>query len=161
MGILQGLILAVILSLLGLIAHAKNPTIAILGKVVDENAFHNLKNYPEAETYPGLLIFRFDEQLFFANAPNFRDAIRAALAADPSVRRVLIDAEAINDIDITGLDTLAELKDELAHSNIELCFARVKTQIREIIRRAGLEEQIGADRFYPTIQSGIDAYLAG
>ncbi len=161
LGILQGLILAVILSLLGLIAHAKNPTIAILGKVVDENAFHNLKNYPEAETYPGLLIFRFDEQLFFANAPNFRDAIRAALAADPSVRRVLIDAEAINDIDITGLDTLAELKDELAQSNIELCFARVKTQIREIIRRAGLEEAIEPEQFYPSVQAGVDAYLAG
>jgi high affinity sulfate transporter 1 len=159
LGILQGLILAVILSLLGLIAHAKNPTTAILGKSPAENAFRSLENYPDAKTYPGLIIFRFDEELFFANAPNFRDAVRVAVKVDPSVRRVLLDAEGINDIDITGLDTLAELKDELAQANIELYLARVKTSVREIIRRAGLEEQIGVDHFYPTVQSGVDAHL--
>jgi MFS superfamily sulfate permease-like transporter len=152
--------LAVILSLVGLIVHAKNPTTAILGKAPDENGFRSLENYPEAETYPSLIIFRFDEQIFFANAPNFRDAVRAAVAADPSTRWVLVDAESINNIDITGLDMLAELNDELAQTNVELHFARVKTHILELMRRAGLEQTIGPARFYPSVQAGVDAFLA-
>jgi high affinity sulfate transporter 1 len=160
LGILQGLILAVILSLVGLIVHAKNPTTAILGKLPDERVFRSLEYYPEAETYPGLIIFRFDEQIFFANAPNFRDAVRAAVAADSSARWVLVDAESINSIDITGLDMLAELNDELARANIELHFAQVKTHIHELMRRAGLEEMIGAAHFYPSVQAGVEAFLA-
>jgi MFS superfamily sulfate permease-like transporter len=160
LGILQGLILAVILSLLGLLAAAKNPHSAILGKVPDEKAFHSLESYPEAETYPGLIIYRFDDQLFFANAPNFQQHIRDLVAADPAVRWVLVDAEAINDIDITGTDMLGELKDELGRSNIELRFARMKANVLDVIRRAGLEETIGADHFYPSVQTGVDAFLA-
>jgi high affinity sulfate transporter 1 len=160
LGILEGLILAVLLSLLGLLAAAKNPHSAVLGKAPDDKAYHSLEYYPEGITYPGLIIYRFDDQLFFANAPNFQEHVRDLVAADPSVRWVLVDAEAINDIDITGTDMLAELKDELAKANIELHFARMKAHVREIIQRAGLEEALGVDHFHPSIQTGVDTYLA-
>ena len=76
------------------------------------------------------------------------------------MRWVLVDAEAINDIDITGTDMLGELTDELAKSNIELHFARTKIYVRAIMQRAGLEEQLGSDHFHPSVQSGVDAFLA-
>jgi len=145
---------------LGLLAAAKNPHSTVLGKAPDDKAYHSLEYYPEGITYPGLIIYRFDDQLFFANAPNFQEHIRDLVAADPSVRWVLVDAEAINDIDITGTDMLAELKDELAKANIELHFARMKAHVREIIQRAGLEEALGVDHFHPSIQTGVDTYLA-
>jgi high affinity sulfate transporter 1 len=160
LGILQGLVLAVFLSLLGLLAAAKNPHSAVLGKAPDEKAYHSLENYPEGITYPGLIIYRFDDQLFFANAPNFQEHIRELVGADPSVRWVLVDSEAMNDIDITGTDMLGELKDELAKASIELHFARMKIHVRTIVQRAGLEEALGSDHFHPSVQSGVDAYLA-
>ena len=159
-GILEGLILAVLLSLLGLLAAAKNPHSVVLGKAPEDDAYHDVERYPEAQTYPGLIIYRFDNQLFFANAPNFQQHIRELIAADPSARWVLVDAEAMNDIDITGTDMLAELKDELAGANIELHFARMMSHVYEIIQRAGLEETLGSDHFHPSVQSGVDAFLA-
>jgi high affinity sulfate transporter 1 len=160
LGILQGLILAVLLSLLGLLAAAKNPHSAVLGKAPDDKVYHSLENYPDGITYPGLIIYRFDDQLFFANAPNFQQHIRDLVAADPAVRWVLVDAEAINDIDITGTDMLGELKDELGRSNIELRFARMKAHVREIVQRAGVEAAIGSDHFHPSVQTGVDTFLA-
>jgi len=160
LGILQGLLLAVLLSLLGLLAAAKNPATAVLGKAPDENAYHSLEHFPEAQTYPGLIIFRFDNQLFFANAPSLQQHIRELVATDPEARWILVDAESMNDIDITGTDMLAELHDELEKSDIELHFCRVKSHVRETMDRAGLTEIIGVDHFYPAVQSGVDAYLA-
>jgi high affinity sulfate transporter 1 len=160
LGILSGLLLAVTISLLGLLIRAKQANMAILGKLPGESVFQSVENHPEAETYPGLIIFRFDEQLFFANAPNFRDAVLAAVAADPSARWVLVDAGSINEIDVTGLDMLTELRDELAQDNIELRFARMKAHVREYVRRANLEESIGAEHFYLSVQAGVEAYMA-
>jgi MFS superfamily sulfate permease-like transporter len=73
---------------------------------------------------------------------------------------VLVDSESIDDIDITAIDMLAELQDELAESNIELRFARMKEDVREYLRRGRLEEKIGAEHFYTSVQDGVDAYLA-
>jgi SulP family sulfate permease len=160
LGILPGLIMAVTVSLLGLLLRAKSPRTAILGKLPDENTYRSMVHHPDAETYPGLLIFRFDEDIFFANAPNFRDAVRADVAADPATHWVLVDSESIDDIDITAIDMLAELQEELAESNIDLRFARMKEDVREYLRRGRLEEKIGMEHFYPSIQDGVDAYLA-
>jgi high affinity sulfate transporter 1 len=160
LGILQGLLLAVMLSLLGLLIVAKRPHTAILGKPAGETTYHSLETFPDAQTYPGLIIFRFDDQLFFANSPEFRQAVRDAVASDPSTRCVLIDAEAVNDIDITGMDMLRELRDELARSNIDLRFARVKANVMEYVKRAHLDETFSEDRFYLSVQNGVDAYLA-
>ena len=111
-------------------------------------------------TYPGLLLFRFEERLFFANAPNFRAKILTAVAADPSLRVVLVDAEPINSIDITALEMLAGLVAELAKTNVSLRFAFVKRPVYDLMQRAGLEKKMGADHFYMHLQAGVDAYLA-
>ena len=157
LGILQGLLLAVFLSLLGLLVAAKSPHVAVLGKVPDENVYHSLEYYPNAKTWPGLVIFRFDDQIFFANAPNFRAHIRGLVADNPDTRWILIDAEAVNKIDITGIDMLHDLGNELAKENIQLHFARVKTYVYDIMSRADLDKEFS---FYPSVQSGVDAYLA-
>jgi MFS superfamily sulfate permease-like transporter len=98
--------------------------------------------------------------LFFANEPNFRSDVRAAVGADPLIRQVLVDAEAISDIDVTAIGMLAELEDELARSGIDLRIARMEAHVREFLHRASLEETIGSDHFYPSVQAGVDAYLA-
>ena len=159
LGILAGLLLAVILSLVSLIVEAKLARHAVLGKLPNDSGYHSLENYPGAETYPGLIIFRFDESLFFANASSFRDGIRAAVAAEPTVRWVLVDAEGINNIDITGLDMLAELNEELARSGVSLSFAQMKTHPLELLRRSGLEEAVGPAHFFPSIQAGVDTIV--
>lgn len=160
LGLLGGLLLAVIISLLALLLSVKSPDTAVLGKLPGLTAYRSLARFPDAETYPGLLIFRFDARLFFANAPNFRESLRAAVASDPSIRVVLVDAEPINDIDITGIDMLQELHGELAKEGISLRFSSVKESVRAIMQRAGLEQLIGPEHFYSSVQTGVDAYLA-
>lgn len=160
-GVLGGLVIAVLLSLLTLLVSAKSPRTAVLGKISEQaNVYRSLEYHPDAITYPGLLIFRFDERLFFANAPNFSEEIRTAVATDPSLRVVLVDAEPINSIDITVLEMLEGLVDELAKANVSLRFAFTKQPVYDLMQRAGLEEKIGADHFYPFLQAGVDAYLA-
>lgn len=160
LGILGGLVLAVFISLMALLIDVKNPHTAILGKLPDRNVYRSLEEFPDAETYPGLLIFRFDSRLFFANAPNFREAVRTAVAADPSIRQVLVDGEAINDIDITAIDMLGELRDELAELGVELRFAQIKKNVQKYMRRDGLEGEVGVEHFYDSVQEAVDAYLA-
>jgi len=159
-GILAGLLLAIFVSLFGLLIRAKQTHTATLGKLPGETVYRDVERHPEAKTYPGLFIFRFDGPLFFANEPNFRSEVRAAVGADPSIRQVLVDAEAISDIDVTAIGMLAELEDELARSGIDLRIARMEAHVREFLHRASLEETIGSDHFYPSVQAGVDAYLA-
>jgi SulP family sulfate permease len=161
LGILQGLILAVFIGLLALIIGTKTRATSVLGKVQEDNTFRGLENYPEGETYPGLLILRFDGSLFFANAPDFADEVRAGVElSDPPPKVVLIDGESINGIDATAINTIEELNDELGRKDISLRFARVRANVMEIMQRAGLEEIIGSEDFYTSVHEGVDAILA-
>jgi anti-anti-sigma factor len=129
--------------------------------VPETTVYRDIEHYPEGETYPGLLIIRFDGTLFFANAHDFVTAVRQAIAAaDPPPRIVLIDGESINDIDATAVITVKEFQKQLRRTGIELRVARVKTQVLDVMRRAGLEEAIPAEHIYPTVQAAVDAYLA-
>ena len=132
----------------------------ILGRVPGKDVFRNIENYSGVETYPGLLILRFDGLLFFANAPNFRDRVKSLVAEDPTVRMVLVDLESVSDIDTTALDMLEKLHGELVRSNVELRFSRMNKDVREYLRKSGLEKVIGADHFYISVREGADAYLA-
>ncbi len=159
--ILAGLIIAVAVSLLVLIYRASRPGIPVLGKDPDENVYHSIERHPESETYPGLIMFRLDAELFFANATYFRDRVREQRAtADPPARAILVDAEAIHDLDITAAEMLKELASELADDGIELLFARVHQTVREMMQRSGVEDAVGADHIYPTIQVGVVDFLA-
>jgi high affinity sulfate transporter 1 len=163
LGILAGLALAILLSFLALLARASRPSWTVLGLVHDkeQSVYGSLQAFPEAETYPGLVIFRFDQQLFFANAPRFQKAVREIVASvDPPARVVLVDAEVISDIDTTGTDMLEELYNELALQGIGLWFSRVRGDVMAYIRRSGVEELLGPEHFYLSVRSGVNDYLA-
>ncbi len=164
-GILPGLAVAILAALSALVYRGYRPHTAVLGRVTGEEdedfGFRDVERHPQAETYPGLVIFRFDTELFFANANHFRDQIREVVReAQPPARAILVDAGAISHIDTTGTDMLAELVSELTESNVELLLARVKGPVRDILRRSGLEDAFGGDRIYPTVRAGVAAYLA-
>ena len=160
-GILAGLLLAVTIGLLALLASAKNRSTSVLGKVPDDTSYRSLENFPDSETFPGLLILRFDGTMFFANTPEFsEEATEGVAETEPPPRVVLLDAEEITDIDATAIITMTELNDKLKALNIDLRFARVRTNVMEVMQRAGFEETIGSDHFYVSVQAGVDAYLS-
>ncbi|MFN2199831.1 MAG: SulP family inorganic anion transporter [Caldilineaceae bacterium] len=160
-GILAGLLLAVGIALLALLAAAKNRTTSVLGKVADENgaAYRSLTYFPDAQTVPGLLILRFDGTLFFANAPEFSvETIEGVDTAEPHPRVVLMDAEEITDIDATAIIGMSGLNATLATKGVDLWFANVRSDVREVMQRSGFEDLIGADRFYLSIEAGVAAF---
>ena len=162
LGILQGLILAVSLALLSLLWRASRPSWNLLGRVRGDGqeVFASLDVFPDAETTPGLLIFRFNQQIFFANATGFRDDVRQALLeADQPVQVVLVDAEVIADIDITGMQMLVEIHKELSGAGIDLWFTRVRANVMEYMRRYNLEKTIGPEHFFLSVRAGVNAFL--
>ena len=125
------------------------------------DTYRDVEDHEGTETYPGLLIYRFDAPLFFANAGRLRDDISAAVdGAEPAVRMVLIDAEAISDIDSTGAQVLLELLDTLEATGHRLTFARVRTELRDELAGSRIEERIGADHIYLEVDDGVAAFQA-
>ena len=106
------------------------------------------------------MLFRWDAPLFFANAELFRDRVRAAVASSPTpVRRLVVAAEPVTSVDVTAADIVAELDDGLNSEGIELCFAEMKDPVKDKLKRFGLFERFGAERFYSTVSEAVDAYL--
>jgi high affinity sulfate transporter 1 len=161
LGILQGVALGVVLALAVLIRRVSRPGTAVLGCLPGTDSYRDVAAHPEAETSPGLLIFRFDAPVIFANAAYFADEVRrcADEAAAP-VREVLVMAQQINQLDSTGADQLARLHGELRAKGIGLSFAEVKGALHEAMRRTGLEDEVGADHIYDTIERGVQAFLS-
>jgi sulfate permease, SulP family len=166
LGVLQGIVVAVLASLVALVYRSFRPNTAVLGLLrADEGGdedirFRDLSRHAGLETFPGLVIFRFDQEIFFANTRLFRDALLRAIDASPTaVDEVLVDAGAITHVDTSGLDMLTDLHAELAGKGIRLCLARVKGPISDIFERAGLIELLGADGMQPSVRSGVNAYL--
>ncbi len=159
-GLLGGLLMAVLLSLVMLLGVVKNPRAAILGKVPGGNAFRSLENHPDAETYPGLLIFRFDSLLFFANAPNFREMVEAALQQTPDVKVLLVDGEPINYADVTAIDMLNELHDHLQELGVQLWFSGITRPVYETLERGGIVDKIGPEHFFISVADAVEDYLS-
>ena len=160
LGILPGVLIGVITSLLALIRRGTRPGTAIIGRMPDKETYRDITFYPEAETVPGLLIFRFDSALFFSNAEYFTHEIRRYVAtAEVPVQQVLINAETMNDIDTTGADQLIVLQESLEKDGIVLAFAKVRDPMREMMRLSGAEEAIGVDNFYPSVSEGVRAFI--
>lgn len=160
-GLLEGLLLAAFLGLIMLLVGMKHRGTYVLGKVPETAVYRSIEHFPAAETYPGLLILRFDGTLFFANAHDFVTAVQRAVAAtEPKPKVLLLDCESINDIDATAVITLKELQEQLTRADINLRFARVKTDVMGVMERAGLTETILANQFYTDIQTAVDAYLS-
>jgi uncharacterized membrane protein YidH (DUF202 family)/anti-anti-sigma regulatory factor len=160
LGILQGVALGVVLSLAVLIRRVSRPGTAVLGRVPKTGAYRDTMTHPEAETVPGMLIYRFDAPIIFPNAGYFAAEVRRRIeeATEP-VRQVLIAAQQINQIDSTGADQLARLAAELEAKGIMVSFAEAKSALREVIRRTGLECQVSAEHFHESIEDGVKAFL--
>jgi high affinity sulfate transporter 1 len=158
-GVLPGMGAGIALSILLLIYRASSPTCAVLGREGEANSFHDIRRYPGLTTIPGLLIFRFDSNLFFANASHFYNLLQSFIeqAATP-VSRVLIDAEGINVIDTTGTEMLLELQKDLSRKGISLTFARVHDTVKDRMKTTGVVELIGRDHFFETLEEGVDNF---
>ena len=162
LGILQGVALGVILALFVLIRRVSHPATAVLGRLPGTDAYRDITVHPEAETIPGLLIFRFDAPIIFANAAYFAEQVRQLISdAITPIREVLVPAQQINQLDSTGANQLERLRTELEAKGISLSFVEVKSALREAMRRNGLEEKIGADHFFESIHEGVQAFLQG
>ena len=160
LGVIQGIFIAIGLALADFIRRAWRPHDAVLGRVDDLKGYHDVARHPEAKRVPGLVIFRWDAPLFFANAEVFADRLRQAIASSPTpVRWVVVAAEPVTDLDTTAADVLAQLDEELASEGVDLRFAELKGPVKDQLKRYGLFDRIGADHFYPTIGTAVSAYL--
>ncbi len=166
-GLLMGLAIAVIISMLALVYRAYRPTSAVLGRapgaVDDERLrYRGIEDHPDCETFPGLVILRTDGELFFANARWFRETVRAlALDQSPPVRELLVHVGAVPRMDTTAAAMLKELIPELHEAGVEIAFARATTPLIHDFERNGIMRLVGEDRFYDTVAAGVDAFLRG
>jgi high affinity sulfate transporter 1 len=158
LGVLPGIAIAVGLSILNVFRRSWWPYDTELGRVAGLEGYHDVRNYPDAQHLPGLVIYRFDGPLFFANATTFRDEIRRMARADPPPRWILIAAEPVTDVDTTASDMLEELDETLNAQGTSLVFAELKDPVRRKIERYGLTRTIDPRHFYPTIESALTAY---
>lgn len=159
LGVLQGIALAVALSILNVFRRAWWPYHATLGRVPGMPGVHDQQQYPNAEVLPGLVIFRFDAPLFFANTRAFRDHIRRFAATKPKPRWILIAAASLTDVDTTAADMLAALDEEINADNISLVFAELKDPVREKLEKYELiGHYFDPAHFYPTLEAAISAY---
>lgn len=160
LGVIQGLFIAVGMSLLVFVWRAWRPHSAVLGRVSGVKGYHDIARHPEAQRIPGLVLFRWDAPLFFANAEMFRElALKAVSAAPTPTRRIVVAAEPVTDVDITAADMLAELDEELGQAGIELCFAQMKGPVKDLLKHYGLFSKLGVENFFPTIGQAVDLYL--
>ncbi|WP_028065424.1 SulP family inorganic anion transporter [Solirubrobacter soli] len=157
-GVLWGVGLAIALSLLNFVRRAWYPHGAVLGRVERLKGYHDTGRHPDARLIPGLVLYRFDAPLFFANADSFDARVRA-LAGGDGVAWVVIAAEPITDVDVTAGETLLTLHADLADHGVTLAFAELKDPVRDYLRRYGVEEAIGAPNFYPTLGVAVAAYV--
>jgi MFS superfamily sulfate permease-like transporter len=158
-GVLQGIVIAVVLSVLYIFKRAAAPYSTVLGRLPGTDDYHDVRSYPEAQQVPGLLIVRWSAPLFFANASQFRDRIRGLVqAAETPPRWIIVAAEPITDIDTTAGAMLTDLDLELNANGTHLAFAELQTGVRDTIIRYGLLETIDAGHLYRSVAEAVEAY---
>ena len=159
-GVIKGIFIAVGLALLFFIWRAWRPYDAVLGRVDGLKGYHDITRHPEAKRIPGLVLFRWDAPLFFANAGIFHEHVLQAVAESPTpVKWVVVAAEPVTDIDVTAADALAELDADLHKAGMELCFAEMKGPVKDHLKRYNLFAALGTENFFPTIGQAVDRYL--
>lgn len=159
--ILYGVLVAVGLSVAELLSRVARPHDAVQGLVPGVAGMHDVDDYPQARTVPGLVVYRYDSPLFFANAEDFRQRALAAVAGQPApVRWFVLNTEANVEVDITALDSLDALRRELTDRGVVFALARVKQDLREALDAYGLTESVGAGLLFPTLPTAVAAYHA-
>ncbi len=160
-GVLPGVICAVLLSVVWLLSVMSRPNDAVLGHVASVAGYHDLKDFPQAETIPGLLIYRFEADLVFFNCDYFRSRLLRHIAAAPTpVEWVLIDASPINVVDYTAVRKIDALRQELAARGISLAYVRAKQSLKRFFNSDWVSERVTADNglLFPTVTSGVEAF---
>ena len=160
LGVLPGIAVAVGLSILNVFRRAWWPYDTELGRAEGREGYHDVHTHPEAQHLPGLVIYRFDAPLFFANATTFRNEVRRLARADPPPRWIVIAAEPVTDVDTTASDMLEELDEMLNAQGTSLVFAELKDPVRRKIERYGLTRTIDPRHFFPTVGTAVAAIRA-
>ena len=160
LGAIPGIGLAIVIAVIEFLWDGWRPHSAVLGRAEGVKGYHDIKRYPDARQIPGLVLFRWDAPLFFANAELFRERVLdAAKNAPTPTRWLVVAAEPVTSVDVTAADTLEELDKALHEAGIELCFAELKDPVKDKLKRFGLFAQIGEEAFFPTIGAAVSGYL--
>ncbi|MBK6740800.1 MAG: sulfate permease [Haliea sp.] len=161
LGAIPGIGLAIVIAVIEFLWDGWRPHFAVLGRVDGIRGYHDLKRYPNARLIPGLVLFRWDAPLFFANAELFQNRILQSVNQSPTpVRRIVVAAEPVTSVDLTSADVIAELAEKLRYAGIELHFAEMKDPVKDKFKRFELLDTLGSDIFYPTVGAAVDDYLA-
>jgi high affinity sulfate transporter 1 len=160
LGAIPGIGLAIAVAIAEFLWDGWRPHSAVLGRAQGVKGYHDITRYPDARRVPGLVLFRWDAPLFFANAEFFRERVLDAVEASPTpVRWLVVAAEPVTSVDVTACDTVAELDEALHARGIELCFAELKDPVKDKLKRFGLYAQLGESYFFPTLGSAVSRYL--
>src|SRR4051794_13964689 len=160
LGVLPGIGIAVGLSILNVFRRAWRPYQTTLGLADGVAGYHDVRSYPAAQRLPGLVIYRFDAPLFFANAKSFRDAVVPIARGEPAPRWIVVAAEPITDVDTTAADILLDLDRLLDERGQSLVFAELKDPVRRKLERYGLTQEIEPQHFFPTVEAAVDGFRA-
>jgi high affinity sulfate transporter 1 len=161
LGAIPGIGLAIGIAVIEFLWDGWRPHSAVLGRVDRVKGYHDVTRYPDARLIPGLVLFRWDAPLFFANAELFHDRVLDAVAASPTpVLWIVVAAEPVTSVDVTAADAVAELDEVLRGAGIEMCFAEMKDPVKDKLKRFGLFARLGERTFFATIGEAVSAYLA-
>jgi MFS superfamily sulfate permease-like transporter len=160
-GVIPGIGLAIVISVIEFLWDGWNPHYAVLGRVDGIEGYHDITRYPKARLIPGLVLFRWDAPLFFANAERFQECLLDAVGSSPTpVRRLVVAAEPVTSVDVTAADMLLKLEATLVSNSIELCFAEMKDPVKDKLKRFGLYVPFGERAFFPTVEAAVSKYVA-
>ncbi len=161
LGAIPGIALAIVIAVIEFLWDGWRPHSAVLGRVDRVKGYHDITRHPEARLIPGLVLFRWDAPLFFANAELFHERVLDAVASSPTpVRWLVVAAEPVTSVDVTAADVVCELDDTLHAAGIQLCFAELKGPVQDKLKRFELFERFGERTFFGTIDEAVSAYLA-
>jgi high affinity sulfate transporter 1 len=155
LGVLQGIVVAVTLAILLFFRRNWWPHGAVLGRVDGVGEWHDVDTHPDAEQIPGIVVYRWEAPLFFANAGSFRQQIRK-LVRDRRPRWVVLQCEAVTDVDVTAAEMLEQLDNELNAEGVHMAFAELRSRLQELTLRYGLMETLDSEHFYPTLETAIE-----
>jgi MFS superfamily sulfate permease-like transporter len=160
-GAIPGIVLAIVIAVIEFLWDGWRPHSAVLGRVDRVKGYHDITRYPDAQRIPGLVLFRWDAPLFFANAEFFHDRVLEAVARSPTpVRWLVVAAEPVTSVDVTAGDAVCELDETLQAAGIEMCFAEMKDPVKDKLKRFGLFKRFGENAFFATLEEAVGAYLA-
>jgi MFS superfamily sulfate permease-like transporter len=161
-GILNGLLLAVILTLAALMRYLSDSHVAVLGRLQGTREYVDVARHPEAEQFPGILILRIERMLFFANADGIRQIIRGLVAkSTPPPKRLILNCELIPVLDVTAIDVLQQMLASAAEKHIRLVLAGVRDPVRDRLAKASLLTTIGEENIFRSVDHAVDALTAG